>query len=181
ADATPTPAPAQPQPAPVPVARPSAGADASTTTVQAGQTLSGIAAGLRAQSGRSLNQTMVALLQANPDAFIRGNLNLLREGAVLRVPGAAEWDAVDAREASALVREHVAQWRQARQPVPQPVESADAAGATAAAPRRTGDARLAIVPPSGGVDEAGTRSGISAGGEGDMLRQQELSQAQETI
>src|SRR5690606_21136686 len=35
--------------------------------------------------------------------------------------------------------------------------------------------------PSGGVDEAGTRSGISAGGEGVMLRQQELSQAQETI
>src|SRR5690606_39273420 len=138
-----------------------------------GQTLSGIAAGFAAREGRSLNEAMVALLRANPDAFIRGNVNLLREGAVLRTPDAASWDGIDARQATALVREHVAQWRQARRPVPQPVESVDTTAAAGAAPRRTTDARLAIVPPSGGTNQAGTRSGISAGGEGDMLRQQE--------
>jgi pilus assembly protein FimV len=59
---------------------------------------------------------------------------------------------------------------------------AAAATGTAAGAPRPGDARLAIVPPGAtGAAQAGTRSGIAAGGEGDMLRQQELTQAQETI
>src|SRR3546814_4226152 len=44
----------------------------------------------------------------------------------------------------------------------------------------TADARLEIVPPSGDdARQAGTRSGIQAGGEGDML--QELQQTKETL
>src|SRR5690606_12115308 len=134
-----------------------------------------------------LNQTMVALLRANPEAFIRGNINLVREGAVLRLPGDADWSSQSAREATAIVREQVAQWRELRRPVPQPVEAASA-GATVAAAEASGaaarvaDARLEIVPPASGAGEqAGTRSGIAAGGEGDMLQQQELLQARETI
>ena len=34
--------------------------------------------------GATIEQMMVALLQHNPDAFIQGNVNLLRDGAVLR-------------------------------------------------------------------------------------------------
>lgn len=175
-----------PAPASVPMAQPvpPSAADGALAAVRAGQTLSGIARDLSAQTGRSLNQTMVALLRANPEAFIRGNINLLREGAVLRVPGASDWDEIEAREATAIVREQVAQWRELRQPVPQPATATDAsvtATAGAAASRRTSDARLEIVPPSGGANQAGTRSGISAGGEGDMLRQQELTEARETI
>ena len=37
--------------------------------------------------GRNIDQTMMALYRANPDAF-GGNINILRRGAVLRVPGA---------------------------------------------------------------------------------------------
>ncbi|TDK28451.1 hypothetical protein E2F46_00735 [Luteimonas aestuarii] len=175
------PAPRPPPPAPASPATAVAGG--GLPPVQAGQTLSGIAAGLSAQTGHSLNQTMLALLRANPDAFIRGNINLLREGAVLRVPGPSELAAEDARAANAIVREQVAQWREWRNPVPQPVEAAsataDAAGASG--PSRTSDARLEIVPPTSGGAAAGTRSGIAAGGEGDMLRQQELTEARETI
>jgi pilus assembly protein FimV len=190
AAADPVDAPAEPAPAPVatparPPAVPAAAVAAAGALppVQAGQTLSGIAAGLSAQTGLSLNQTMVALLRANPEAFIRGNINLLREGAVLRIPGAQELSDEDVRAANAIVREQVAQWREWRNPVPQPVEAVAAADAgAAAAARRTSDARLEIVPPtSGGAAQAGTRSGISAGGEGDMLRQQELTEARETI
>src|SRR3546814_5694098 len=44
----------------------------------------------------------------------------------------------------------------------------------------TADARLEIVPPSGDdARQAGTRSGIQAGGEGDMLK--ELQQTKETL
>ena len=187
ADASVAPAP-EPAPAPVaPAAAPIAlGAGAELAPVRAGQTLSEIAATISRQTGYTLNQTMVALLRANPEAFIRGNINLVREGAVLRLPGDADWSSQSAREATAIVREQVAQWRELRQPVPQPVEAVSAttaaAGETSGAASRVADARLEIVPPSSGAgQQAGTRSGIAAGGEGDMLQQQELLQARETI
>src|SRR5690606_34059286 len=63
--------------------------------------------------------------------------------------------------------------------------AADAAAEPAPDAPRTADARLEIVPPSAGDGrQAGIRSGIQAGGEGDMLRQelqQELQQNQETL
>lgn len=170
-----------PAPAPAP-ARPEAAAVSpgqALPPVRRGQTLSGIARSLAAQTGRSLDQAMIALLRANPEAFIRGNINLLREGAVLRVPGEAEWNAVDAREATALVREHIAQWREMRRAVPQPVEASGVGAQAATAPKQV-DARLEIVPPMGDSAQAGTRSGIAAGGEGKML-QQELIQTRETL
>lgn len=182
----PVPAPVVPAPA-APIAAPVAlAAGAELAPVRAGQTLSEIAAGISRQTGHTLDQTMIALLRANPEAFIRGNINLVREGAVLRLPGDADWSSQSAREATAIVREQVAQWRELRRPVPQPVEAASAGSPVAAAETpaagRVADARLEIVPPSSGAgQQAGTRSGIAAGGEGDMLQQQELLQARETI
>jgi len=154
-------------------------------SVQRGQTLSEIAA----QTGRhgyTLDQTMLALLRANPDAFIRGNINLLKAGSVLRMPDAAEISQLSAGEAAVVVHDQIEQWRALRQPALQPAVAAEAAGATtqspsrtAATPSRVAGARLEIVPPSGG-NRPGTRSGASAGGEGDMLRQ-ELQQTKETL
>lgn len=191
-------------PAPVPAAPVAAAPAASPAApgelapVQRGQTLGQIAAGLRGDSGHSLEQVMLALLRANPQAFIGGNLNLIRQGAVLRVPPMETWSEAGAGEASALVREHVSRWREMRRPVPQPVAEtagaeaavADAAApapsaapsAVAPAPVRTAEARLEIVPPSSGSgQEAGTRTGAAAGGEGEMLQQQELIQTRETL
>ncbi|WP_363796803.1 FimV/HubP family polar landmark protein [Lysobacter firmicutimachus] len=198
--AAPEPIAMQPEPAPMPaparanagtIERPAARPPAPAVdaeggvTVARGQTLSGIAADLA--GGHSLDQTMIALLRANPEAFIGGNINRLRQGAVLRLPadGVA---AIDPREASELVRAQVQQWRQARQPVPQPIGlEADAAVAKApVAPAaqnaaRGGDARLEIVPPGASrATQAGTQSGLSAGGEGNMMRQ-EIQQANETL
>lgn len=155
--------------------------------VQAGDTLAKIAAGLRSE-GTTLDQTMVALLRANPEAFIGGNLNLVRQGAVLRMPAPAEMSQYGAAEATAVVREQIAQWREMRRPAPQPEAAAEtetpaspAAAAGAGDTLRVADARLEITPPSSGSGtRAGTRSGIDAGGEGDMLRQ-ELQQTQETL
>ena len=190
AEEAPAPAPAPPAPPPAPApAAPSATAAGEYGPVQAGQTLGTIAAELSAGNGQNLNQMMLALLRANPEAFIGGNLNLIRQGAVLRVPPSEEWSAASVAEANAVVREHVARWREMRRPVPQPAAVADAsapgpareAAAPASAPR-VAEARLEIVPPSAGaVANAGTRTGIAAGGEGDMLQQQELIQTRESL
>lgn len=195
----PAPAPA-PQPAPAkataPVAasaRPAPAASAAWPTataagtlapVQRGQTLSGIARDLARDNGVSLDQAMVALLRANPEAFIRGNVNLLRQGAVLRVPGNGELERIDSAAARVLVREHVAQWRQARAPIPQPAVAgaATAAARPAAPPVAANDARLEIAPAVAGARQtAGTTTGLEAGGEGDMVANEQLRQAREDL
>lgn len=162
--------------------------------VRRGETLSQIASRLGLAQDHTLNQAMIALLRANPDAFIDDNINLLKQGAVLRVPRAAEVAAVDAAQASQIVRDRMRQWREARR---QAVIAAEAARAEAAETRDRGDAvadgagtaqapvaadaRLEIVPPAANrAAQAGTQSGIQTGGEGQMLRQ-ELQQTQETL
>src|SRR6185369_15691747 len=45
-------------------------------------------------------QMLVALLQANPDAFVAGNINRLKAGAVLDVPTAEQAGLVPSGEAS---------------------------------------------------------------------------------
>ncbi|HZF97126.1 MAG TPA: FimV/HubP family polar landmark protein, partial [Pseudoxanthomonas sp.] len=154
--------------------------------VRRGQTLSQIARDLG--QGYSLDQTMIALLRANPEAFIRGNVNLLKAGAVLRVPPDSELARLQQGEAAALVREQTAQWRQARQPIPQPVDAAPspAAGPSDNAAQAQGpqvaQARLEIVPPAAdAATRAGTQSGIDAQGEGDMLANQELTATREDL
>lgn len=184
-------APPNPTPAPTPAraAPPAAAAVApgdALPAVRAGQTLSSIAAPLADEAGISVNQAMLLLLRTNPEAFIGGNLNLIRQGAVLRVPARDAWAQFSAAEANAVVREQVGQWREMRRPAPQPAEPvADAAPTKAtttppAAAARAADARLEITPPASDSQPAGTQSGIAAGAGGDMLRQ-ELQQANETV
>ena len=147
--------------------------------VRSGDTLSEIAVGM--DGSYSLDQTMLALLHANPDAFIGGNINRLKQGAVLRRPDADDLRRYNRGEAAAMVRTQVAQWQQASAPQPQPAAVADTtvAARDSAAPAST-DARLEIAPTSSGGRQAGTRSGIQAGGEGEMLQQQ-LQEARETL
>ncbi len=110
--AAPTPA----QPASAPVARDEDAPAAAPAPVAAGgdeyrvvrgDTLSAIA---RRQLGGSgnLDQMLIALLRANPDAFIDGNVNRLRAGAILRLPDADAIEAVDRSEARRQVRAQAA-------------------------------------------------------------------------
>ncbi len=169
--------------APVP-ARADAGAAPQAgdqLTVARGQTLSGIARNLA--EGRSLDQTMIALLRANPEAFIGGNINRLKQGAVLRIPPATEVAGLGQAEAAALVRNQIDEWRQARRPIPQPAAiAANPAPSPADAPARTTGARLEIAPPlASAAARAGTQSGVEAGGEGNMLANQQAQQTQEDL
>jgi pilus assembly protein FimV len=204
APVVPAPAPApvtaiQPSPAAIPApvavaaAAPAVTPAAEYGPVRQGQTLSQIAGQIDTAPGYNLDQTMLALLRTNPDAFIGDDINRLKQGAVLRVPQADELSRYSASQAAAVVREQVANWREARQPTPQPAAVAGTPATPVAqastmpsssinkpAPRVT-DARLEIVPPSASNGRrAGTRSGVDAGGEGDMLRQQ-LQETKETL
>jgi pilus assembly protein FimV len=67
-------------------------------TVQPGETAGRIAAQHKPASV-SLDQMLVALLLSNPDAFIGGNVNRLKAGAVLELPGADQAGATPAAEA----------------------------------------------------------------------------------
>ena len=71
-------------------------------TVKAGDNASKIALASKA-SNVSLDQMLVALLRANPDAFINGNLNRLKRGAVLNLPGAQDALATDNAQARQIV------------------------------------------------------------------------------
>ena len=173
--------------APASVSRPAL--DDSDYEVRGGDTLSAIAA--RVGSPGTLDQTMIALLRANPDAFIGGNINRLKAGAVLRMPGENAMTELDAQQASAIVHSQIQEWRASRRAAPQPVDADVASASTSAtnnkqvstsksAGPRVADARLEIVPPGASdATKAGTQSGISAGGEGAML--QELTTTKETL
>ena len=56
--------------------------------VESGETLSNIAASLL-HDGTTVNQMMIALFQANPQAFSH-NINVLHQGAILRIPDETE-------------------------------------------------------------------------------------------
>ncbi|WP_199275910.1 FimV family protein [Xylella fastidiosa] len=156
--------------------------DAGPVTVQRGQTLSQLASQLARQSGRTLDQTMLAMLRTNPSAFIGSNINLLKQGAVLRTPTQEALSELGAAEAKAMVREQAAQWRQARASIPQPAESGAASQSRAVAGPDTATDRLEIAPAvPGDTKKAGTISGTSNSREGDMPGGEQLQQAREDI
>jgi pilus assembly protein FimV len=67
-------------------------------TVKAGDSLGKIAR-RTAPAGVNLDQMLVSLYRANPDAFINNNMNRLKAGVVLRLPDAASASAVAPAEA----------------------------------------------------------------------------------
>lgn len=75
---------------------------AHAVRVRYGQTASGIALSRR-QPGATLSQMLVALVQANPHAFIDGNVHRLRAGAVLHMPTRAQVQAISAAEARQML------------------------------------------------------------------------------
>ncbi|MDF3882569.1 FimV/HubP family polar landmark protein [Cupriavidus basilensis] len=89
----------RPHRAAAPVAEGTAAA-AGVYTVQRGDNLTAIAnEASQGQDAVSLDQMLVALYRNNPNAFIGGNMNRLKAGAVLKVPSQQEAQAVTPRAA----------------------------------------------------------------------------------
>lgn len=74
----------------------------ATYTVKAGDTLGRIAAQNK-PAEVSLDQMMVALFRANPNAFINDNINLIRAGRAISIPSAGDAAAIGAAEARSEV------------------------------------------------------------------------------
>jgi len=67
-----------------------------------------------AVSGLSTYQMMAALFHTNPQAFIRGNMNLLRAGVVLQLPDRATLARLSDRQARQLFVQHARAFREWR-------------------------------------------------------------------
>jgi len=133
----------RPAPAPAPVAPPRA-VGAEYGPVQRNETLWGIAERVRPDDSLSMNQTMIALYRANPQAF-DGNVNRLRAGAILRVPSRQDINSISRAEASADFRRQTRDWRESRGQPAQPAQ-----------------ARLELVPPAETKQPAAPAAGPSA-------------------
>jgi len=109
----PAPAPAAPQPAAAPSAAAAAPARAdlgSSYRVQPGDTLYEVASRYAGGDRAETNRMMIAMFRANPEAF-GGNINVLRSGAILRVPGPEALGEVSAGEAANEIGRQTAAWR----------------------------------------------------------------------
>ena len=125
------PAPAPSAPAAAPKAAPAAPAAASAEgyRVQSGDTLSGIAGRVQPQ-GLSLDQMLVALYRANPQAFVDNNMNRLKSGVVLTVPEADAAKAVSTTEAKQVIQAQSADFAAYRQRLAGAVAPAATEGAS---------------------------------------------------
>ncbi len=157
---------AAPAPAPAPVRRARA-----NYKVQPGDTLGRIASENRAGSV-SLDQMLVALVRANPGAFIDGNMNRLLAGRTLAVPSADEAQAIETGEARREVSAQSADFASYRARLAQAVAAAPAPAAPPSsstgqgrvttrvedkgAPSKTGD-QLKIAANAAARDEAVAR------------------------
>lgn len=115
--ATPVPAaaaaPVQPAASPAKAASPAqpvmATGGSEYGPVKANDTAWSIAKQVRPR-GVSMEQMMIALLNANPNAFVDGNINRLRKGQILRVPSAAEIQELSRQEARQAYRQQQDAW-----------------------------------------------------------------------
>jgi pilus assembly protein FimV len=125
-------------------------------------TLWSIASRARPSNAVSVQQTMLAIQQMNPEAFINENINLLKAGYVLRLPDEAQARALSAQEALGEVARHQAEWEaynrgelvaERAQPAPapradqtsdlrSPVDASSATTSASAAPRTDGELRI---------------------------------------
>ena len=155
----------QPDPKPQPVAddTPYDTSSGGDYVVQRGETLWGIASAMRPDSRLSMNQTMLAIFEANPQAF-QGNINMLSAGAGLRMPSADEVYRIDRADALNEVQRQHASWGGY---VPPPPTTSDPY--LDPEPQTT----LTLVPPDD--DPVGVGTGEDTGfGDEPLTREQEV-------
>lgn len=133
---------------------------------------------LRARPSRdvSVQQTMLAIQRKNPEAFINGNINLLREGQVLRLPTRDEIQNFSRQDAVSEVANHNREWSEGAMGA-----QLDAGQRERTAPREaeagTGQVRLAAAQNGAGESGQGAGDGV----EGGTDLSGELAEAQEEL
>ncbi|HET7844568.1 MAG TPA: FimV/HubP family polar landmark protein [Xanthomonadales bacterium] len=151
--------------------------------VAAGETLWEIANATRTDTSVSMNQMMVAILRANPDAFYKDNVNALKRGAVLRIPAGDEARSLAAAEAAAEIASQNQAWAANSSPtlVADTGYSAPSTGATSST--SPSDSRVELVPPraNSGDDSGSSRTGTAGGTDTSAALKADLARAQEQL
>jgi pilus assembly protein FimV len=190
-------------PAPEPKAAPATpapkrAAASGEYTVEAGDTLSGIARDMRPDESTNINQLMLALLKQNPNAFFKENINALKRGSILRIPSADQIKATgSASEAAAEVHSQIEDWRggaaakptlvadTGTQPAPKtPAAKTPTGTSSTASTSKSGSERLELVPPKAGKDTVAMadRPGSGAGSSGGSTElKSELARTKEAL
>ena len=175
--AEPAPAAAVPAPRAAPARAPAA-TDGQRRTTRS-DTLWGIALETR-PAGSSVHQTMLAIQDLNPNAFIGNNINTLKAGQTLTLPSAEQAAVRSRAEAIAEVSNQTAAW-QNRQPVSEPsqrqLDARERSVASDAPARTQGEDSLRLVA---GSAESSDQSVSSSGGPDDGLRDS-LAQTKEQL
>lgn len=127
---------------------PAVSAASSYTTVRR-DTLWEIAS--KARQGGSVQQAMLAIQALNPDAFINGNINLLKTGQVLRMPDQQQVMSIPQGQAVTEVAEQYAAWREGRRlgPRARQLDATRRTGTDAAPARIAQQDNLRLVAPEG--------------------------------
>lgn len=102
--------------------------DGQKVTVRAGDNASRIAARYK-PADVSLEQMLVALLKSNPQAFINGNVNVIKSGAVLTLPEAQSLQSVSTGEAAQAITAQSKDFNAFRQKLAQGMPAAQVAEA----------------------------------------------------
>jgi pilus assembly protein FimV len=136
--------------------------------VQPADTMWRIALNNRPVNSISVQQMLMAIQQLNPGAFIDGNVNLVREGTVLRMPSEQEIRQVSTRDALVQVAEQNREWRAKLEARGIAVPSRTQLDGTATGRRRADSARasegqVTLVSPDA---VSGTGTGRGTGGRG---------------
>jgi pilus assembly protein FimV len=186
--------------APAPVTPAAATRESAPATREIGpirrtDTLWSIAQQLRPDGSVSVPQVMQALLRANPDAFMGGNINRMKLGATLRVPSVDEMRAMSAQQAAAESTRQNREWQAeisagSQQAAADNQAPLDTAGSPAQASTPAAAHLTLVAPESKDVDSAAAAGDApnpdEKSAQGDKLEQQlalateaaEASQAQ---
>ncbi|MCL6414540.1 hypothetical protein MIB92_02645 [Aestuariirhabdus sp. Z084] len=153
-----------------------------TYTTSSNDTLWEIAATNRPSRDVSIQQTMVAIQQINPDAFIKQNINLLKKGQVLRLPNLDEVERLTQRQAIAEVAVQNQQWRDQRNLGAPQLDASRRDSVESETPKETDDGKLSLASASQtGENTSGSDSDSAMAGADTEALQNELAITQEKL
>ena len=154
-------------------------APADGVRVQSGDTAGRIANAYR-PAGVSLDQMLVAMMRANPDAFIQGNVNRLKAGAVVQMPDEAAAQATPAPEARQILAAQARDFNEFRRKLagaaPTTAVAAAERSATGTVQTRVEDKRPATAAPDKLTLSKGSVTGQKAA-EDELAKEKQASEA----
>ena len=167
-----------------PVARtaPSAVPPSDGHVVRRGDTLSKIAAQYKPDEV-SLDQMLVALFNANANAFEGSNMNRLRSGAILTIPAPDAAQTTQTAEAARVVRVQASDWRAYRDRVAGAAPSVDGTGTREAGGRISAAAgdRAGAAPAGRDQVRVSPEAAAGRGAEDAIARNKQLAEANARI